>query len=184
MSDLAQSFMDVDSFLAWSEGQDARFELHEGVVIAMAPERYAHLETKLAVVNALQAAIRSAGAPCRALPDGATVRTSKKTAFVPDALVYCGPRPDPGALEIANPVIVVEVLSPSTLRADFGVKLEAYFTIHSVAHYLIIDPDRRKVIHHARGLGDVLQTRIIGEGALRLDPPGLELHVESLFGPD
>ena len=174
--------MDVDGFLAWSEGQEGRFELHEGAAVAMAPERYSHLETKLAVVNTLQAAIRSSGVPCRALPDGATVRISKKSAFIPDSLVYCGPQLDPDALEVPNPVIVVEVLSPSTWRIDFGVKLEAYFALPSVCHYLIVDPDRRKLVHHKRGVGDALETRILGAGALRLDPPGLEIPVESLFG--
>ena len=184
MSDPAAQWMDVDGFLAWSEGQEGRFELHDGAAVAMAPERSSHLLAKGAVFVALLEAIRRAGLPCTAYPDGATVRTGKRSAFEPDALVRCGPRLPPEQVEILDPVILVEVLSPSTLRADFGVKLEAYFTLPSVAHYLIVDAERRKVIHHARGAGDALQTRILGEGRLQLDPPGLEVPVESLFGVD
>jgi hypothetical protein len=51
-----------------------------------------------------------------------------------------------------------------------------------VAHYLIVDPDKRIVIHHARGTGDVVATRIVSEGTLRLAPPGLEIAAGELFG--
>ena len=79
-----------------------------------------------------------------------TVRISTRTAFEPDALVVC-PVPPGDAVEISNPVIVVEVLSPSTAADDHGIKLDGYFSLPSVAHYLIIDPDRRMMIHHKRG---------------------------------
>ena len=53
----------------------------------------------------------------------------------------------------------------------------------SVAHYLILDPERRTVICHKRGQGEVIETRILTSGPLRLDPPGLELAVDELFPP-
>ena len=62
-----------------------------------------------------------------------------------------------------------------------GIKLEGYFSLASLAHYLILDPDRRVVIHHARGREGVIETRILREGRLRLDPPGLEVAVAELF---
>ena len=62
-----------------------------------------------------------------------------------------------------------------------GAKLEGYFSLPSVAHYLILDADRRKVVHHKRGVGDIVETRILAAGRLALDPPGLELSVENFF---
>ena len=82
--------MTVDEFLAWAESHEGRYELIEGEVFAMSPQRVAHAVVKLNAVNALSAAISKSGAPCRALPDGLTVRISMTTAFEPDALVYCG----------------------------------------------------------------------------------------------
>ena len=111
------------------------------------------------------------------------MRVSARTAFEPDALVYCGPRLPPAAIEIPNPVIVVEVLSEGTAGRDHGVKLVGYFSLSSVAHYLIVDPERRTAVHHRRGQGDLIETRILTAGALRLDPPGFELTVDELFGP-
>ena len=175
--------MDFDAFLAWSEEREGRFELHDGVVVAMSPERSLHLLAKAEAYTALRDAISRARLTCTAYPDGATVRVSPRSAFEPDALVRCGPPLPPFAIEIPDPILVVEVLSPSTWRIDFSVKLEAYFSLPSIAHYLIVDPDRRKVVHHKRGVGDALETRILSQGILKLDPPGLDILVENMFGP-
>ena len=59
-----------------------------------------------------------------ALPDGMTVRINDLTAYEPGALVYCGTKLAPRAIEVANPVIVVEVLSPSTRHVDLAAKLK------------------------------------------------------------
>ena len=184
MSDPATKLMSVDDYLAWGEGRESRFELRDGVVVSMSPERIGHLRAKRTAVEALGAAIRRAGAPCEALPDGATVRVSPRTAYEPDAVVVCGETLDDDDLEVKNPIIVVEVLSPSTEAYDRGVKLEGYLSLACVQHYVIIDVDRRKVIHHKRGAGDVIETRTLAAGPLRLDPPGLDLTVESLFDAD
>jgi Uma2 family endonuclease len=77
---------------------------------------------------------------------------------------------------------VVEVLSPSTAAIDHGRKLSGYFSLVSVQHYLILDPDRRVVIHYKRGSGDAIETRVLIDVA-RLDPPGFEVAVEALFPP-
>ena len=176
----AQRF-DLSSFLAFAEGREGKWELFDGAAVAMSPERVRHTETKTEATFALREAIYKAGAPCRAYAEGITVRVRDDRAFVPDSLVVCPP-PPPEAVIIDNPLIVVEVLSPSTAALDHGVKLEGYFSLPSVAHYLILDPDRRVVIHHKRSEG-FIETRILHDGALRLEPPGLELSVADLFGP-
>ena len=61
-------------------------------------------------------------------------------------------------MEIPNPVIVVEVLSPSTAADDHGPKLDGYFALPSVAHYLILDADRRVMIWHKRGQAGAIET--------------------------
>ena len=47
----------------------------------------------------------------------------------------------------------------------------------------IVDAERRFLVHHARR-GDEIATRILHGGPLRLDPPGLDLMVEDLLGPE
>jgi Uma2 family endonuclease len=175
--------MTVDEYLAWAERQDGRFELFGGVVYAMTPERAEHAEIKYAVQTALLAALKRAGVPCHMLPDGMTVRVDAQTAHEPDALVYCGPKIPADAIEVPNPMIVVEVLSPTTRHIDASAKLVGYFRIASVCHYLIVDLDQRIVIHHRRDAGDAITTRIMGQGSLRLDPPGIELAIADVFRP-
>ena len=182
MSVVVKEKMSADEFLAWAERQQGRWELHEGALVAMAPERAVHLQTKGEAFAALKAAIARAGVPCRVLPDGATVRISQKTVFEPDATVYRGPRMPPDALEVPDPIIVVEVLSPSTASFDQGQKLIGYFSLPSLIHYLILDPDRRMLVHHKRGQGDLIETRILADGLVRLDPPGLDVPVATVFG--
>jgi len=78
---------------------------------------------------------------------------------------------------------VVEVLSPSTAAIDHGRKLSGYFSLLSVQHYLILDPDRRVVIHHKRGASDAIETQVLTDGLARLDPPGFEVAVKALLPP-
>jgi Uma2 family endonuclease len=181
MADLAQIDMDVDAFLSWADGRDGRWELREGRPVMMAPERAAHALTKYTAQKTLEAAILRAGLPCRMFPDGMTVRISARNAFEPDALVVCPSPPDLNTMEIPNPVVVVEVLSPSTAADDHGVKLDGYFSLPTVEHYLILDPDRRVMIHHKRGQAGAIETRILRDGVVRLHPPGLEADVATFF---
>jgi Uma2 family endonuclease len=181
MSALPQASMTVDEFLAWAEGQQGRYELVDGVVYAMSPESARHAEIKASVHAALLSGIRERGLPCHALPDGMTVRTDQFTSYEPDALVYCGSKLIPTAIEVPNPVIVVEVLSASTRNIDTQRKLAGYIKVSSVVHYLIIDPLKPLVVHHARGSGDTIITRIVTAGGITLDPPGLELALTDIY---
>ena len=89
--------------------------------------------------------------------------------------------PTSNTMEIPNPVIVVEVLSPSTAADDHGVKLDGYFSLPSLAHYLILDADRRVMIWHKRGHAGAIETRVLREGVVALDPPGFEAEVSGFF---
>jgi Uma2 family endonuclease len=184
MSATVPSRMTADEFIAWAmeQPEGKRYELVAGEVVAMAPERAWHRRMKGLIYTALVESIRGAGAGCEAFPDGMTVRVDPNTIYEPDALVRCGAPIDDDAVEIADPIIVVEVVSPSSRKRDTGGKLEDYFRIPSLRHYLIVKTENKAIIHHHRGdeAGEIT-THIIRDGVLRLDPPGLV--VTGLFGP-
>jgi len=180
MSDAAEKLMSVDEFLAWAEGREGKWELHDGRVVAMAPEMAVHARVKAYAAAALISALRRKGGGCGVYADGLAVRIAGRRTFVPDVLVTCPPTPN-RTLETSNPLIVVEVLSPSTAAFDHGAKLEDYFSLPSLAHYLLIDPDRRVVILHSRGREAVIETRILRDGEVKLDPPGLAFAFDELF---
>ncbi len=96
------------------------------------------------------AAIGRAGLPYYALPDGATVRIAQDRCYEPDALVAALPEPSADSLEVPAPIIVVEVLSPSTARRDLTSKVAGYALVPSIAHCLVIDPVDRLVFHYRR----------------------------------
>lgn len=182
MSTPAQRKMTVDEFLVWTEAQDGRWELYNGVPYLMPPEQTGHGEVKFRVQTALHSAIQRTGLTCHMLPDGATVRVSRHVAHEPDALVYCGPKLPRDAIEVPNPVILVEVASPATRKIDASLKLKGYFSLPSVHHYLIVDPEGPPVIHHRRQGENSIQTSIVHDGTLHLDPPGIEIAVSEMFG--
>ena len=173
--------MSVDDFLAWAEHQPGGWELFDGSPNAMSPERVIHGDVKYRVARALDAAISKAGVPCRFVLDSAGVRVDRHNLYQPDALVYCGDAVSGDTLIIPDPIVVFEVLSPGNAMKDLRDKLQGYFRISSIKHYLIVDPDKRIVIHHARSGGEVIATRIIGGGTIVLNPPGFVLAVDELF---
>jgi len=129
--------MTADEFIEWAMTQPNRYELVDGEVCAMAPERAAHVIVKNRVWQSLDRAIADVGMACEAYGDGMTVLVDERTAYEPDALLRCGDPLDRAAINVADPVVVVEVLSPSTQAVDLAGKLEGYFRLASVRHYLI-----------------------------------------------
>jgi Uma2 family endonuclease len=95
-------------------------------------------------------------------------------------MVNCGPRLPDDAVAATNPVIVVEVLSPSTEHIDLADKLADYFRVPSIQHYLIVRALRREVIHHRR-VGEEIISRVINIGDIVLDPPGFSIEVAEIY---
>jgi Uma2 family endonuclease len=149
----------------------------------MNAERSQHWEMKLALAFAMREAIKTARIEAHVAAEGPTVKIPPGNRGVePDVLVYLGPKVGRNELVVPEPIIVCEVLSPSTAKHDLSAKLEGYFALPSIQHYLIADPDKPLLIHHRRGTGDVIETRIISGPRLHLDPPGLDLDLAEVLG--
>jgi len=169
--------MTSDEFIAWAMEQPAteHYELIAGEVVAMAPERAAHALTKAHLWRRMVEAIEAGNMPCEVFPDGMSVEVDGHTVYEPDALVRCGTPLSPNAVKLSDPLIIAEVLSPSTSARDVGAKLEDYFRLPSLRHYLIVRTENRTIGHHERGENGIIITRIVREGPILLDPPGITL---------
>ena len=175
--------MDVVEFLAWTEAQpDDRYELVDGEIVAMTRDTVRHNRAKAAAWRALDDAVRAAGLSCVVLVDGVGVAIGDNTVRIPDVLVQCGTEPDPDSVLIESPLVVVEVVSRSSERDDTDSKLVEYFSVASIAHYLIIFPEKRAVVHHQRNARGTLDTRIVSEGDIKLSPPGMMVTFAALLG--
>lgn len=180
MAEAAQPRMTVDEFLRWAEGREGRYELVDGRIVAIAPERIEHARMKFRAARVLDRAIERAALPCEVFVDGPAVRIDAATSYQPDVIVHCGPTLPGDGREVGEPLLLLEVVSPSSASVDRGRKLVDYFRLPSLRHYLVLDPDRRVVVHHERTDSDI-RTRILKGGRLRLDPPGMEVVVEELL---
>jgi Uma2 family endonuclease len=175
--------MTRDEYYAWAEGRRGRYERINGIVVAMAPERAGHNRAKGNLREIMRAAIRQAGVPCEAFTDGMAVPVGDSD-YEPDCIVRCGETTLPDdALAVPDPVIVVEVLSPSTARYDRATKLAEYFRLPSVRHYLIVWPNEPRVVHHRRNDGGDIETTTVTAGDLALSPPGVTIQVEDIYLP-
>lgn len=177
-----QTVFTADEFIAWTlEQPTGQFELDNGTIVAMTPECVSHGQAKSQVWLALRLAIAARGLACEALPDGATVRIDERSVYEPDALVRWGPFLPGSAIEVDDPIVVVEVVSPSSRGIDKGAKLTGYFSLPGVRHYLIVDTDKRVIIHHHMVGDGRIETRFLRQGPLALDPPGLTIKVRDIF---
>ena len=81
-------------------------------------------------------------------------------------------------------MVVVEVLSPSSVTRDLADKVVGYAKVASIRHYLVLDPEEKAIIWHARqGTGSFGAPVAVREYGLRLDPPGIELKFDEVFPP-
>jgi Uma2 family endonuclease len=147
----------------------------------MSSERIEHVRMKNRVWAALDRAVREGGLDCEALGDGVTIEVDAETDYEPDAVVNCGPRLLPDATAATHPIIVAEVLAPSTQSVDSSEKLADYFRVPTIRHYLIVRARKQEIIHHWRA-GEEIVSRAVDVGTIRLDPPGIALDVAEVYG--
>jgi Uma2 family endonuclease len=169
----------LDEFRAWHERQPEVWEFIDGVPKLMAPGSKAHTLIKSNVHAAFALALR--GTTCRALVDGAIVEV-EGSSLIPDVVVTCSPL-DFATPRVEDPIIIVEVLSPSNEKDDTGRKLALYLRIPSLRHYLVIEQDRRQIVHYQRrdDLGGAFLTDLAPPDPLRLDPPGIAISLAALY---
>lgn len=119
-----------------------------------------------------------AGLGCTALIDGPQILTDEISA-ISDVVMTCSAL-DLSTPVIADPVIIVEVMSPSSEADDAGRKWFSYRKIPSLKHYLVLSQDERVVQVHSRA-GDLWRERFISSGVIELDDPPVRLEVEAIY---
>jgi Uma2 family endonuclease len=166
MAEPAEKRWTVEEFLAWNDGTDRRHELVDGQLVAMAPPSEAHA----AIVINLGAELRSRlRPPCRVLGEaGILIADRSDTYYQVDLAVTCAP-PDPGRQHVLDPVLLVEVLSPSTAVHDRGRKVEDYSRLPSVREILLVSSEERRVRYWRREESRWIVEDLIGEAELRLE---------------
>lgn len=123
--------MTLDEFLRWDDGTDSRYELIGGFPVAMAPHGEAPGVLAARMAARLEDALASRR-PCRAAMEAGVVAPDRADSFfVADLAATCAPY-EPRQQFVRNPILLLEILSPSTERHDRRIKLPSYHQLGSV----------------------------------------------------
>jgi Uma2 family endonuclease len=166
----------VAEFEAWHARQPERWEFIDGRPRLMAPGSLNHTIIKTNVGTALKAALGERG--WTTFVDGAQIVTDEISA-IPDVVVTCGSL-DHTTSVVAEPTIIVEVMSPRSEADDTGRKWQAYQKIASLKHYILVSQDQRLVNVHSRA-GDLWRERFLSAGIVDLDEPPVRLATDDLY---
>jgi Uma2 family endonuclease len=177
MPNAAEQLMSLDEFLAWEREQPERYEYTGGVATMMTGGSLDHSTIASNLWTALRDSLR--GGACRAFR-GDTKIIANNSIRYPDLSVTCTPvRGDEDT--VLEPVLVVEVVSPSTEREDRGHKKFDYFSTLSIQQYAIIEQDARRVDLYTRS-GDRWTDEIIeGDAVLKLSSIGAEISLDAIY---
>jgi Uma2 family endonuclease len=181
MAEAAVKRMTLDEFLAWDDGTDIRYELVDGVPVAMAPPARAHGILRARLTAAIEGSLRSRR-PCTAQTEAGIIRSEHEDGYyVADIAVTCRPY-ERGEQLVKEPILIVEILSPSTERRDRLIKVPAYRDIESVQEILLIDSEAG-VAEVLRRQGEEWITMLVRgrEAVLRLASVDLWVPMAELY---
>jgi Uma2 family endonuclease len=170
--------MALAEFLDWDDGTDTRYELIDGRVLAMAPPnpRHSAMTGRLArlVGNALKP-------PCDVFVEAGIVTPSRADTYLQaDLAVSCRPL-DQQDRDVAEPILIVEVESPGTVRHDRGVKVDRYRELPSVQEILLVASAERRVQLWRRQGARWSVEDVIGDATLRLESCAVEIPLAELY---
>lgn len=135
--------LSLAEFLAWEELQAARDEFFRGKVVDMACSTRGHGRV---ITNLARHLGRHLDATrCQPFLQGMKVQVGDEAVLYPDVFVTCDERFAADDPVVTAPVLVIEVLSPSTQRYDRSEKFAIYRKLPSLREYVLIDPDTRRV---------------------------------------
>ena len=177
MLGVAERLMSLDEFLAWEREQPERHEFDGFTVTAMTGASMAHVKITMNLAFGLRQGLRGTG--CRPFSSDAKVIAGGSVRY-PDISVTCQPMADRDDV-VPEPVLVVEVLSPSTERVDRGRKKLDYFATASIRQYAIVEQDERLVDLYTRTEAGWINEVVTGDAVLKLSSIGVELRLDTIY---
>jgi Uma2 family endonuclease len=178
MASLAPKRMTLTEFLQWDDGTDSRYELLDGVPVMMAPSQEAHGELALALGAEIRSRLKQ---PCRVISEaGIVIPDRADTYYVADLAMTCVPR-ERGRRMVVEPILVVEVLSPSTGQVDRWRKVADYRSLPSVQEILVVFSDERRVEVQRRTPDGWRVEDLIGQAEIALACCEAPVPLEALY---
>jgi Uma2 family endonuclease len=169
--------MTLEAFLAWEEQQELRWEFDGLQPVATTGGTSEHSAIQRNLYTAVGGRLR--GKRCQMYTANLKMSVAGSIRY-PDAFVVCSPVPR-GTLVVTDPVVVFEVLSPSTASTDMVVKNEEYRDTPSIQRYVMLAQDRQFATVFER-IGDDWVGHIVSGGAILAMPEiGIEVPLAELY---
>jgi Uma2 family endonuclease len=140
MADAARKRMTLPEFYAWNPPGDTRYELVDGVPVAMAPPGGPHATLQVRFARRISEALDRRPGCTGQTEAGIVPPWRRNTYYIADIAVTC--RPFEEGWETKDPILIVEILSPSTEQDDRKLKLPDYRRMPSLEETVLIDPHR------------------------------------------
>ena len=135
-----------DEYFDLEKSAEIKHEFFNGEIFAMSGGTFNHARISGNTFSALNVKLR--GKCCTPTNSDMRIETPNGLITYPDAAVFCGqPELTENQCALLNPVVIIEVLSPSTRRYDEGSKFALYRSIPSFQDYLLIDSEKVFVQH-------------------------------------
>ncbi len=177
---LRQPSMTRDQFLDWAQAQEGRYEFDGFQPVAMTGGTANHNRIIRNLHVALSA--RLGGTGCEALGPDAGVATVGDTVRYPDALVTCAKFPG-SVLLIPGVVMVFEVLSPTSGRADWIDKLREYRAVPSIRRYVVLQylSAGLTIFSRAHGTADWTAAALTADETLDMPELAIAVPVQEFY---
>jgi Uma2 family endonuclease len=172
--------MTRDQFFDWAEAQDARYEFDGFQPVAMTRGNLNHNDIALNLHCARHARLR--GTRCRPRGLDAGVATIGDTVRYPDGVVTRSPAQG-GSRPVPDPVVVFEVISPTSGHVDRIVKVREYAAVDSIRRYIIVESASVGLTLHERQAAGQrwTVTTVMADDLLSLPEIGVEIPVAELY---
>lgn len=178
---LPSARMSAAEYLAWEREQRERHEFCRGEVFAMAGGSLRHSALAMAIGGDLRAAAR--GSDCRVLSSDQRVVVAPGEHYVyPDVSLVCGAHElAEGTRDVlANPCVIIEVLSSSTEAYDRGEKWAAYRELSSLREYVLVSQARVRIEVYRRR-DDGWHYEVVEAGGRLMLAGRFELDVDAIY---
>ncbi len=170
--------MTLAEFLAWEERQPLRYEFDGIGPVAMTGGTFAHAAIQRNLALSIGGRLR--GQPCQFVGNDLKIQVADGHIRYPDGTVVCT-TVDRKATVVHDPVVVFEVLRPSTAPNDRIVKAREYQATPSIRRYVMLEQDSVGATVYARA-GDVWAHDIlVADSILALPEIGVELPLAELY---
>ncbi len=143
-------FMSPEEYLKFERTSDVKHEYLDGEVFAMAGASKNHNRIQATVSGLLFT--QFVGRPYETFGSDQRVKVDATFYTYPDISVICGEAEfDESELDtLLNPIVIIEILSPSTEIYDRGKKFQRYRELDSLQEYVLIAQDSLRIEHYLR----------------------------------